>query len=128
MQGYCTLASQKCRSFGKIFRARQSGMSNQRELSDFGRRMEAVRIVCTLLNQEQFAAAIGASKGQYNNWKHGSPMPLPYMTAIALQFGVTLDWLYLGDPSGLPFALKPKLEQAVRDFEKSKPPRRISAG
>jgi transcriptional regulator with XRE-family HTH domain len=83
-------------------------------------------MVCTTLPQKEFAATLGASKQQYNNWVHGTPVLPAYAADLVLQYGVTLDWLYLGDPSGLPFALKSRLDEEMALLLKSKPSRRTA--
>lgn len=103
-------------------------MSVVLDLELIGKRVEAVRLVCTTLNQEQFADSIGAGKQQYNNWTKGYPVPVSYMAELALQHKLTLDWLYLGDPSALPFERKLELERKVSELTKSKAERRLSIG
>lgn len=90
-----------------------------------GKRLEAVRIACTPLPQREFAETLGATNQQYNNWVHGKPIPPAYAAELVRQYGVTLDWIYLDDPSGLPFALKSKLEAELARLLNSKPPRRV---
>ena len=128
IQKIWTYAIQKLARARKKVLDHNQPMSVLLDLELIGKRVEAVRLVCTDLTQERFAESIGASKQQYNNWTKGYPIPVSYMAEVALQFKITLDWLYLGDPSGLPFALKSELERKVSELTKSKASRRVSTG
>jgi hypothetical protein len=63
--------------------------------------------------QEEFALDHGFTKGSWNHWENG--MSLPWTQAVKVKAvlpGLTLDWIYLGDPRGLPVSL----EAALRDW------------
>ena len=92
-----------------------------------GLRLDAVRTVCTPLNQTRFARTLGASLQQYNNWVHGYPVPVAYMAKAVQLYRVTLDWLYLGDASCVPYALKRSLEEAMGPPNPPRPSARISS-
>lgn len=58
------------------------------------------------LNQTAFAARVGVSQPALNNYLKGTRRPeLDIAISITTKTGVTLDWLYLGDRSGLPARL-----------------------
>lgn len=61
-------------------------------------------------NQAGFAQLIGVSQPALNNYLKGIRRPdLDVAIAIQTKTGVTLDWLYLGDRSGLNERLLEKL-------------------
>lgn len=66
-------------------------------------------------NQAAFAALIGISQPALNNYLKAIRRPeIDVAINIASKTGVTLDWLYLGDRSGLParlLAILPDLSQ-----------------
>jgi len=54
-------------------------------------------------NQASFAALIGITQPALNNYLKAIRTPdLERAISISSKTGVTLDWLYLGDRSGLP--------------------------
>lgn len=95
-------------------------MAIELDLKLIGMRLEAVRLALTPLNQHKFADSIGATAQQYNNWAKGSAVPVHFMAHVALIYKLTLDWLYLGDASSLPFERKSELEKKLSELEKSK--------
>lgn len=60
--------------------------------------------------QARFARLIGCASPRYNQYEKGTRL-LTLAVALRLcdQYRVTLDWLYRGDPSGLPQALAEKV-------------------
>lgn len=57
-------------------------------------------------NQSQFSARVGISQPALNNYLKGLRRPdLDVAINIQAKTGVTLDWIYLGDRSGLPARL-----------------------
>jgi transcriptional regulator with XRE-family HTH domain len=128
IQKFWTYAIQKSERARKKFLDKNIPMAIELDLELVGMRLEAVRLVCGTLKQQQFAESIGASKQQYNNWTKGYPLPVAYAAELVRQYKITLDWIYLGDPSGLPFERKEPLERAVSDLTKSKVPRRVAIG
>jgi DNA-binding XRE family transcriptional regulator len=54
--------------------------------------------------QKDFAEQADISPNTYNQWEKGKVYPdLQYAIRLCDQYGITLDWIYLGDPSGLPY-------------------------
>lgn len=73
-----------------------------RSLPDIARRIEALRTALDM-NGSQFAAAIGVTQPALSNYEAALRRPdLDVAIKIRARTGVTLDWLYLGDRSGLP--------------------------
>lgn len=58
------------------------------------------------LDQEVFGDGAGLSQPRYNQYETGRRL-LTLAAAMALceRYNLTLDWLYRGDPSGLPYRL-----------------------
>jgi len=77
------------------------GRSNR----DIAMRLDAL-IKALGLNQSNFAALVGVSQPALNNYLKGLRRPeIDVAIAIQAKTGVTLDWLYLGNRSGLPARL-----------------------
>lgn len=64
------------------------------------------------LNQAEFAEAAGLSQPQYSQFETGKRL-LSLKAALNLnaKYNITLDWLFLGDPSGLPYRLADTLKR-----------------
>lgn len=72
---------------------------------DIGMRLQALMDLLGL-NQAGFANLIGVSQPALNNYLKGLRRPdLDVAINIQIKTGVTLDWIYLGDRSGLPAKL-----------------------
>lgn len=60
--------------------------------------------------QVEFAALIGVSQPALNNYLKGLRRPdIDVAIGIQTRTGATLDWIYLGDRSGLPVRLASEL-------------------
>lgn len=54
------------------------------------------------LGQTEFAAKANVLRTAYANWEKGLSMPdISAGISICTTYKVTLDWIYMGDPSGL---------------------------
>jgi len=73
--------------------------------TDVARRLHAARQALGL-DQQQFGTRAGLSQPQYNQFEKGKRL-LTLAAAMKLcdEYNLTLEWLYRGDPSGLPYAL-----------------------
>lgn len=61
-------------------------------------------------DQASFAAWLGFTSSQWNNWEGGSKQPaLGSAIKICQKTGATLDWIYRGERSGLPVHLSTRL-------------------
>lgn len=77
------------------------GRSNQ----DIAMRLQALMSALEL-NQTAFAIRVGITQPALNNYVKALRRPdLDVAIMIAARTGVTLDWIYLGDRSGLPSRL-----------------------
>lgn len=77
---------------------------------DVARRLMLTRQAFSL-NQAEFAEVAGMSQPQYSQFETGKRL-LTLRAALNLcqKYNITLDWLYLGDPSGLPYRLADALK------------------
>jgi transcriptional regulator with XRE-family HTH domain len=78
-----------------------------------GRRLRRTRLLLGL-DQQQFGTGARLSQPQYNQFENGKRL-LTLHAALKLcdEYNLTLDWLYRGDPSGLPY----RLATEIRDRE-----------
>lgn len=83
-----------------------SGMADGgRSNTDIAMRLRAL-MEALELNQAAFAARIGISQPALNNYLKAIRRPeIDVAINIQSKTGVTLDWVYLGDRSGLPSRL-----------------------
>ncbi len=70
-----------------------------------GERLRATRTAMSV-SQQDFADRAGLGQSAYNQVETGKKRP-SVDTALALceTYGLTLDWIYRGDGSGLPYRL-----------------------
>lgn len=80
------------------------------------------------LKQGAFADEIGLTDSQLSNYfavgENQRRMSIDTAITIAMRSQVTLDWLYLGNPAGLPLELAQKL---LREPESAEPKRQAKA-
>lgn len=77
---------------------------------DVGRRLTLLRDVYEM-SQTAFGKISGLSQSRYSQYETGERLlPVPVAIAFADQFGVSLDWLYMGDPSAMPLDLWRKIQ------------------
>ncbi len=74
---------------------------------DMGARLAKIRETAGFTEQRAFALHFDFSPGSWNHWERG--MSIPWGQALRLIDslrdivpGLTLDWIYRGDPRGLP--------------------------
>ncbi len=63
--------------------------------------------------QTRFCERVGIKPPTWNNWEKGRHPGLEYMIKVHDKTGATLDWIYLGEPAGLPFQLSSRLQLLV---------------
>jgi transcriptional regulator with XRE-family HTH domain len=82
-------------------------------LDEIGRRLRATRETLGLTQEE--AAAIGViSDKAWSMWEQGERTPaVGSMLRIRDRFGISLDWIYAGDPARLPHELAQRLLNRV---------------
>jgi hypothetical protein len=77
------------------------------------RRLRAIMVAERLPNQDAFADRIGAEKKRLNNALVGYPLSIDVAHRIRRAVpGITRDWLYDGDETGLPVSLRDRLREA----------------
>ena len=75
------------------------------ELIQIGARLKAARLALSL-SQKDLYEAIGVKAAAWNHWESGKRMPDPMVMAEFYRLhGVTMEWIYAGDPKGLPFGV-----------------------
>jgi transcriptional regulator with XRE-family HTH domain len=73
-----------------------------RSLNAIAARLRATREAFDL-GQNEFARRAGIASNTYNQYEQAKNLPrLDFANQICDTYGVTLDWIYRGDPSGLP--------------------------
>jgi transcriptional regulator with XRE-family HTH domain len=109
----------KALSLNRIHRGRMSVVdmtpnANRRSLEAIAWRLRATREALGFKKQKDFAEQAGISPNTYNQWEKAKVYPdLQYMIRIRDQYGISLDWIYLGDPSGLPYQIARLLKEEV---------------
>ena len=83
---------------------------------DVSRRLRRTR--CAIgLQQFEFANEIGVGRSTYNLIETGTrQITIQVVLAIASRFGITTDWILLGDPSGLRMDMHNKI-RSIADSE-----------
>jgi transcriptional regulator with XRE-family HTH domain len=67
-----------------------------------GSRLQATRLALGYRSQTAFAETLGVTSQRLNQWEHDKhPPDLLVMCALKVRHGVSLDWIYLGDWTGL---------------------------
>jgi len=75
-----------------------------------GARLRLTREVLQL-SQAEFADRCGIARNTFNQYEQGRNKPqIPLAIDICERFNLTLDWIYRGDPSGLPYQLADDLK------------------
>lgn len=91
--------------------------SDGRSKHAIGRRLELTRRAIGL-SQSEFAQRADLAKNSYNQYETGTNRPqLEAAIKLVDAYRLTLDWIYLGDPSGLRFDLAEAIK-ALRSVEK----------
>lgn len=74
-----------------------------------GKRLQLTRAAIGI-NQADFADSCGIARNTYNQYEMGVNKP-PVEAALKMRelHRMTLDWIYAGDPSALPFDLADKI-------------------
>lgn len=68
----------------------------------------------------QAAHEMGVTKSQLGNWMRGDSYPAPYQLYLfCRRRGLTFDWVYLGDPAGLPYQVATRLLQGEQAPEET---------
>lgn len=73
---------------------------------DVGRRLRLTRLALRYAEQKTFGEDAGLQQSHYTRFESGSRL-LTLAAAMQLcdRYALTLDWLYMGNPEGLPYRL-----------------------
>jgi DNA-binding XRE family transcriptional regulator len=92
---------------------RAKGKDFIRSMAEIGRRLELGRNAIGL-DQSKYSRMAGVSQNTYNQYERGKSRPsLNHAFMLCDTHGLTLDWVYNGDASGLP----PDLQAAIRTLQ-----------
>lgn len=81
--------------------------------ADIGKRLVAMHNALGI-TQADVCRAIDLTSGRYNQYVTGKRLlTLDVAVRLVATYGVTLDWLFLGDVSALPVRLHQKLQTAA---------------
>jgi transcriptional regulator with XRE-family HTH domain len=82
--------------------------------SESGRRLQLLRIAKGFATKRAFAQTIGVEEDRYDKWEKGMALIPPAIVLTLVQrFGITSDWLYFGNESGLTVVLQQDLIAAA---------------
>ncbi|MBF0626474.1 MAG: helix-turn-helix transcriptional regulator [Magnetococcales bacterium] len=89
-----------------VYSGRQTASnSSSEQMAAIGHRLRASRSALELSPQEM-AGLLGIRTETLETWESGRALPdLKAMSVLAEKFGLSLDWLFRGDPSCLPYRL-----------------------
>lgn len=87
----------------------------ERSIEEIGKRLKALRMAVSGDNQADFCRRLGIATNTWNQYEKGKGRPqLDVAVMLCDSLGVTLDWIYLADPSGLPHRLVIEVEKSRR--------------
>jgi transcriptional regulator with XRE-family HTH domain len=79
-----------------------------------GNRLRQLRLAKGFEKIRHWADELGVNEDRYDKWEKGkATVPPDVVHNLKVRFGVTSDWLYFGDESGLPQALYSELRNAA---------------
>lgn len=82
--------------------------------ADAGRRLRLTREALGL-EQQEFGAEAGLSQPRYNAYENGKrKITLEAATLLCARYSMTLDWIFRGDPSGLPGRMRDEIRRIRR--------------
>jgi transcriptional regulator with XRE-family HTH domain len=89
------------------------------------KRLVRTRLALGFQNQSDFARRAGLGVTTYNNYEHGHRIGLDAALDLCVKFNLSLDWIYFGDPVGLPHGIAQSiLGYATEDHAAPRPKRR----
>jgi transcriptional regulator with XRE-family HTH domain len=66
------------------------------------------------LRQAEYAERAGIPNNTYNQYEQAKGRPsLDFAYKLCDEYGLTLDWIYNGDPSGLPYRITKNLFESA---------------
>lgn len=94
--------------------ARQSKLRPE-ETREISLRMKAVRR-WTGLSQEKFAKQYKLGKSQWTQIEGGNRIGIDAAITLVNEIGLTLDWIYLGDPARMPHDTLAELREKISEI------------
>lgn len=89
-------------------------------LENIADRLQLTRAVLGL-SQGEFAKGAGLAANTYNQYENAKKRPsLEGAIALCEAYDLTLDWIYRGDPSGLPY----RTADAIKAIRQARSPQR----
>jgi hypothetical protein len=89
-------------------------MDDQELRTEVGHRLRVTAHELGYRSAQALADWLGANRPQVQAWYNAVAMPpVKYMRKLALERGITLDWIYRGDGSGLANAMYIRLIAAM---------------
>ena len=102
-------------TFGVVVRRIWIMPAQSRIPEEIAKRLKALRLALGFREQGAFADALGITRTAYNSWETGAQRPgLTAAVRVVDLFGVTLDFIYLGDLHGLPENLRKNIIAELR--------------
>lgn len=99
-------------TYGKPNKIRHNGGMEQRDTADIRARLERLRAVFEIGSQSEMARRLGVSDDAYHVAERQGRLGLAIALAICQKFpGVTMDWLFHGNPAGMPFDLLKRISE-----------------
>jgi transcriptional regulator with XRE-family HTH domain len=75
------------------------------DAATIGARLRKLRVTQGL-TQTALAESLGVTQSAWTQYETGArKISIEVAGTVVARFGVTLDWIYMGDPSGLPMRL-----------------------
>lgn len=106
-----------------VHRARMIDPDDTGEFAaDVARRLRVTRVALGYPDRQQaaFATESGMSQSHYNRFESGArPLTLAIAMKLCHRWGLTLGWMFRGDPSGLPYKLASDIKE-LRKAEREK--------
>jgi transcriptional regulator with XRE-family HTH domain len=76
----------------------------QRSVAAIASRLRKARTALGFKTQKEFAERVGIQSPTYNQWENAKAYPdLQLAIRLRDEYHLSLDWIYLGDPAGLPY-------------------------
>jgi len=87
---------------------------SERSVPEVARRMRALRMATAGDSQADFCRRVGIAQNTWNQYEKGRGRPnLETAALLRDKLGVTLDWVYLADSSGLPTRLVQEIAKHI---------------
>ena len=82
------------------------GRPPERPYKAIGKRLVAVRHALGISSQAELCRTLGVLKSQWNQYETGERrITIDVALKLKMLYGITIDYIYTGDPSGLPARL-----------------------